>query len=258
MDKSNDGFLYYLVCIDVFTRKAYGEIMQNKDSISCKVAMTSILNQEGTKPRSILIDNDAGFLSSDGSTGETFSQMLEKKGIALQTNALKDHAAMGIIDNFAKRLKRIITATMLRKGSIRWIDKVDGVLTQYNKTPNSSLGGKSPDEAAKPENYQEILDMNVNKNHDNKTSTDLVANGKVRVNVLKNNANAKGTDPKWSGKVHTVKSTQGKTITLGDDVRHKRHDLLKVPDDAEDIPENIIAKTRKEHTQETKHVRTPS
>ena len=94
MAKGNDGYKYDLICIDVFTRKAYGEIMKNKDSISSRVAMTSILNQVGAKPRSMLIDNDAGFLSSDGSTGETFAAMLEKKGIALQTNALKDHKAM--------------------------------------------------------------------------------------------------------------------------------------------------------------------
>ena len=76
--------------------------------------MTSILKHVGTKPRSMLIDNDAAFLSNDGSTGETFSTMLEKKGIALQTNALKDHKAMGIIDKCAKRLQRTIKATMLR------------------------------------------------------------------------------------------------------------------------------------------------
>jgi len=137
--KGNDGYKYYLVCIDVFTRKAYGEIMKNKDSISSRVAMTSILQKVGAKPRSMLIDNDAGFLSNDGSTGETFSTMLDKKGIALQTNALKDHKAMGIIDNFARRLQRTIKATMLKTNSLKWIDKVDKIVETYNRTPNSTL-----------------------------------------------------------------------------------------------------------------------
>ena len=87
--KSNDGFNYYLVAIDIFSRKAYGAKMKNKDSVSAREAMQTILTKEN-QPRSSLIDNDAGFLSNDGSVGETFSQFLEKKGIALQTNALKD------------------------------------------------------------------------------------------------------------------------------------------------------------------------
>ena len=137
--------------------------------------------------------------------------MLADKEIALQTNALKDHKAMGIIENFARRLQRTIKARMLKTDSTKWIDKVDDIVASYNRTPNSALGGKSPHEAARPEHNQDILEMNVKKNQDNKTTTDLIEGDKVRVNVLKNNANAKGTDPKWSGKVHTVKSTTGQT-----------------------------------------------
>ena len=54
--------------------------------------------------------------------------MLEKKTFALQTNALKDHNAMGIIDNIAKRLKTILAATAIKTNSARWIDQVDGIL----------------------------------------------------------------------------------------------------------------------------------
>ena len=97
------------------------------------------------------------FVSNDGSNGETCSTMLEKKGIALQTNAFKDHKAMGSIYNFAKRLQRTIKATMLRTNSLKWIEKVDGIVAQYNKTPNSAIGGKTPNEASEPANYQEGL-----------------------------------------------------------------------------------------------------
>ena len=122
--KVNDGFNYFLVAIDVFTRKAYGVAMQTKDSISSREAISKIINASN-KPRSILIDNDAGFLSSDGRVGETFSTYLEKQGIALQTNALKDHHAMGIIDNFALRLRKILSATSLKENSVRWIGQVE-------------------------------------------------------------------------------------------------------------------------------------
>ena len=145
--------------------------------------------------------------------------MLEKKGIALQTNALKDHNAMGIIDNFAKRLKTIVAATAIKTNSVRWIDQVDDILKRYNNSANSAIANKTPNEAAEPGNYQEILDLNVEKDKGNHTTTDLKPGDKVRTNVLKNDANSKGTDPKWSGKVHTVKETMGQTITLESNIR---------------------------------------
>ena len=74
--------------------------------------------------------------------------------------------------------------------------------------------------------------------------------------MLKNDANSKGTDPKWSGKVHTVKETVGQTITLDSNIRHKRHDLLKVPQNAEDLEDNIITKTRKENSGEARKLKT--
>jgi len=219
--------------------------------------MEEILTKEN-QPRSILIDNDAGFLSTDGRTGETFAKLLETRGIALQTNALKDHTALGIIDNFAKRLKTILAATALKQNSVRWIDQVDGILKRYNDMPNSAIADKTPNEANEKKDYQEVLDLNVEKNKGNHTVSDLKEGDKVRVNVLKNDANSKGTDPKWSAKVYTVKSTEGQTITLDDEVRHKRHDLLKVPQDAQNLPENIIAKTRKENSGEARKLKTSS
>ena len=58
--KANDGLNYNLVAVDVFSRKAYGAKMKNKYSVSAREAMEQILTKEN-QPRSILIDNDAGF-----------------------------------------------------------------------------------------------------------------------------------------------------------------------------------------------------
>jgi Integrase core domain len=254
-EKGNEGYKYMLACVDVFSRRAYTEKMKTKDSIAAREAFEKVLTRlKGEKPRSILIDNDAGFLSEDNRAGETFAEMLEKKGIALQTNALKDHKAMGIIDNFAKRIHEIMNKQKLRDKSIDWINKMRAVETRYNKDVHKGLGDIAPNDVEKPENHEKVLELNIEKDQGNITKTDLVAGDKVRVNVLKNNANAKGTDPKWSGKVFTVYSSVGQTITLTDDSRHKRHDLLKVATDAEDIPENVIRATRKANAKETKQL----
>ena len=42
----NHGYNYFLVCIDVFTRKAYGAIVKTKDSIASREAMSTILTEQ--------------------------------------------------------------------------------------------------------------------------------------------------------------------------------------------------------------------
>ena len=106
---SNKYFRYVLCCVDVFTRKAHVEALKEKDSEACAKAFEKILKNSGVKPRSILSDHDAAFLR------EPFQKILTKEGIALNLNALNDHHALGIIDNFARRLKMILTTTFLCK-----------------------------------------------------------------------------------------------------------------------------------------------
>ena len=62
--------------------------------------------------------------------------------------------------------------------------------------PNSAIADKTPNEANEKKDYQEILDLNVDKSKGNHTVSDLKPGDKVRVNVLKNDANSKVTDPK--------------------------------------------------------------
>jgi len=68
---------------------------------------------------------------------------------------------------------------------------------------------------------------------------------KVSKNLLSNDRNSDGADPKWSGKVFTVVTVYGNTITLVDNSKYKRFVLLKVSDDAKDSGENIITQAKR-------------
>ena len=163
--KANKGYRYLLACVDVFTRKAYVEPMQNKNTVAAREAFQSIIARAKAQPRSILIDNDAGFLSTDGSTGETFSKYLEGKQIAMSTNALKDHHAMAIIDNFAKRIKSVMNKMILRHNVATWYHKIQKIVDIYNSTDNSAIMDVKPEEVADDgEVQEEIVDLNIQKN----------------------------------------------------------------------------------------------
>ena len=46
--------------------------------------------------------------------------------------------------------------------------------------------------------------------------------------------------PQWSQKIYKVMKVQGQTITLNDNTKHKRYNLLKIPSDTPESEPNII------------------
>ena len=84
----------------------------------------------------------------------------------------------------------------------------------------------------------------------NNTVTDLKIGDSVR--IYTKGLFDKGTDPVWSNEVYTVKHIKGKTITLNNDERKRRNDLLLVPSNSISSNTNVIKTKAKEHKVETK------
>ena len=141
---------------------------------------------------------------------------------------------MGIIDNFALRIKKILTALFLKNKNTNWINSIQNIVNHYNNSPHSALNNISPNDATKDVNKEMIFNINVDKKSHNKTVSDLKVGDKVRKNILFQHKLSKGSDPKWSNKVFTVEEIHGNTIILNDKAMHKRVNLLKVHDEAID------------------------
>jgi hypothetical protein len=194
--------------------------------------------------------------------------------IAFSMNALKDHHALGIIDNFAKRFKSAINRNMEDDKTHRWINFVPNIVNTYNSSPNSSLDNEAPNNIkknieVKPDMTEaqvkttqknrdivgKIVGANVDKSQDNFTKTDLAIGDKVRKDVRLSESNTKGTDPRWSDKVFTVKAIKGQTITLNDDSKYKRQNLLKVPPETESTATNIVQSIKNKNRKEARQNR---
>jgi hypothetical protein len=234
---SNQYYRYVLCCVDVFTRVAYAEPLKLKDSEALAAAFQKLVDKAGVKPRSILSDHEAGFLI------DPFQKLINKYNIALSVNALHDHHALGIIDNFARRLKVILTTVFLKNKTTKWTDRLQDIIRVYNNSQHSSINDHKPKEAEK--HKEEILQLNLEKNLKNKTVSDLHAGDKVRKFLITNAKIEKGTDPRYSDKVFTVVSTHGQTIKLDDNTTLRRERLLKVPNDTVSSEPNVIAKEKK-------------
>ena len=59
---------------------------------------------------------------------------------------LNDHHAMGIIDVFAKNLKRVLSKEFLENKSTKWIDILPKIIEQYNNTPHTAPDNTAPNE----------------------------------------------------------------------------------------------------------------
>ena len=234
-ETSNKGYKYCFAVVDVFTRFAYIIALKNKDIVSTTKALKEIINYNKSSPNLIISDNDSSFL------GEMFQRLLTDQNIHHSPNAIGDHHALGIIDNFAKRIKRILTAQFLETKKKNWIDNIQKIVKTYNNSPHSSLGGFTPVEAMsdEPNINQYLFLVNLMKSQQNKTASDLSIGDKVRLRI--GNQFQKGTDPRYSGKIHTVKEIYGNNILLDNDKKYIRINLLKVPTDSvSDEKPNLI------------------
>jgi hypothetical protein len=166
-EKKNDGFKYLLACVDAFTRKAYAEPMEEKTSEGCAKALEAILDRSGVKPKAMFSDNDKAFLS------DPFQDFAKKRNIFLKQNAHEDHRALGIIDNFAKRIKQTLTRRFGDEGSVKWIKIIREVVDNYNKMETKALDGIAPDKATGEKEKDAILTQNLEKNQFNTAVADI-------------------------------------------------------------------------------------
>ena len=186
--------------VDVFTRKAYAEPMQTKDSDAVGATLQSMIMEHKLKPRVIISDSDPAYF------GKTFQQVLDENGILLDTVTVGDHNAFGIVDNFAKRLKLIFAKQFIKTKNTKCVNTLQSVIKKYNNTPHSSIGKLTPNEAEKEENYPTILEINKVKQMYNKTISDLKPGDSVR--MLTSNIFTKESEPKWSDEVYEVKKLE--------------------------------------------------
>jgi hypothetical protein len=158
----------------------------------------------------------------------------------LEPVKLNDHHALGVIDIFAKNLKRVLSKEFLENKSAEWINILPKIIEQYNSTPHTALDGITPNDAiTDTKKRTHVMQLNILKARSNGFVTDLTPGDKVRIKdtaLFK-----KGTESRWTDDVFTVESASGKTVILTDGQRVKLDSVLKVPPNTVSTPKNVIA-----------------
>lgn len=149
----NSGYQYALIVIDAFTRKVWAEPLKRKDSPTVSDAFQSLYNEESHHLQSNYLYTDSG----REFTGNPFQNLMNKLGIQHRL-ATAEEFHCPFVERVIRTIKEKLFQAMTTEYTKRWIDLLPLVISTYNKTPHSSLGGKlTPEEACDPANYLEAL-----------------------------------------------------------------------------------------------------
>ncbi len=194
-------------------------------------------------------DSDAAFKGVDRNQDQNFQKLLSDNNAVLEPVKLNDHHALGVIDVFAKNLKRFLSKEFLENKSSERVSILPKIIERYNNTPHTSLDNITPNDAiSDPKKRMHVMHLNIQKAQQNGFITDLEPGDKVRIDdtaLFK-----KGTESRWSDEVHIVQSASGKTVVLTDGTTHRRDKVLMVPHNTVIAPtteKNVIKVATKKH-----------
>jgi hypothetical protein len=114
--------------MDVFSRKAFCHPMKSKSLSDTtpaikRVFSTSALHEFNSKALVIIMsDSDSACKGDNRSEDQNFQKTLSDNNAVLEPVKLNDHHALGVIDVFAKNLKRVLSKEFLENKKARWID----------------------------------------------------------------------------------------------------------------------------------------
>ena len=79
-------------------------------------------------------DSDSAFQGEDRDEEKNFQKVLSDNNAVLEHVKLNDHHALGVIDAFAKQLKRILSKEFLENHNTKWVKLLPTIVEQYNNT----------------------------------------------------------------------------------------------------------------------------
>ncbi|XP_078318159.1 uncharacterized protein LOC144620643 [Crassostrea virginica] len=133
--KQNDGVKYLLVVIDVFTRYVWISPLQNKTGASVLRALEECFKERGP-PRKVRSDAGKEFLAKQV---QSYFKSVNIKHFVTQGESKSNY-----VERVIKTLRSLMHRFMKKARSFRYIDSLQTLVSNYNKTPHSSLGNKAP------------------------------------------------------------------------------------------------------------------
>lgn len=189
----NNNYKYLLTIIDIFSKFAWAVPMKSKTGKDTTDAMKSVLIQ-GRVPSKLHVDNGGEFYNSN------FQSLMKKYNIHLYSTFSNLKAS--ICERFNRTLKNKMWKQFSLRGSYKWTDILNDLVSSYNSTIHRTIKMKPKDVSRK--NEKTLLNRIFNKAQINYASKSKFKVGeKVRISKYKN-VFAKGYTPNWTTEIFTI------------------------------------------------------
>lgn len=196
--KTNRGFRYILIVINVFSKFVWAQPVKRKTGKNVADAMRIILSQMKTPPKNVQTDLGKEFYNKD------FKELVEK--YLINHYSTYSNVKASVVERVNRTLKNIMWKQFSLRGSYRWWDILQKVVAQYNNTNHTTTGMKPKDVNENNEQtllntvYSHLKTIDPHKNKLNKD--DFVRVSKYR------EAFSKGYTPNWSNEIFKIRKVQ--------------------------------------------------
>ena len=154
---------YFLVLININTRKAYAYYMNSKGANEVRLAFDKFFRDIESENKTVNIlrsDQDSAYLS------KSFTDYLFNKDVEYFTTEDNNHNILGIINRFMRTLRDLNSRNEFSEGRMKKL------IFEYNSSPHKALGGISPNDFTEEDEVRYISDKS--------TATDII---KQRINL---------------------------------------------------------------------------
>jgi hypothetical protein len=129
---NNDGYMYILTVIDIFSKYAWAEPLKKKTGDEITAAFTKILNSSNRKPQKLQTDKGVEFLNTK------FQAYLNTKGISFFTTNSDFKAA--VVERFNRTLKSHMWRYFTKNNTRRYMEVLPSLMKAYNSSIHRSIG----------------------------------------------------------------------------------------------------------------------
>jgi predicted MPP superfamily phosphohydrolase len=193
----NDGYVYILHIIDLFSRYLWMFPLQDKEGKTIADCFNK-LAKDGLKPQKLFVDKGSEFYNKymnyycEKYDVERYSVTTERKSSVAERNI--------------RTIREILFKYFEKTGKQRWIHILDKVNNFYNNKTHSLLG-LSPSEARDEDNFDHVFNIMNSRSDDWKkrihNPVKFKVGDKVRIKINKNKFD-KGSKPTFSKDIYTI------------------------------------------------------
>ena len=194
LSRQNDGMRYILTVIDVFSKFAWAQPVKSKDAETIRDAFREVLRDAAPrKPPRLQTDKGKEFFNKD------FDALVKRHGI--QHFATESDQKAAVVERFNRTIKTRLWTYMSDRGTVRWVDVLNNMVSAYNHSYHRSIKMKPADVKKTDEN---ILWARLYGDGNTELKRERIAPGSmVRISNVKGIFD-KGYLPNWSKEHFTV------------------------------------------------------